>query len=268
MQRIRSGRPDVVYNDSENHLTFGMLMRPATLFYRMSEPAVSTLAVDELQALKTVALDGGLGGPVKVSCATLGQRLDASTQTASRRLQELEAAGLVDREIVSDGQWVSITDDGERVLRAEYADYRRLFETDAGLTLSGTVTTGMGEGKHYISLPGYERQFESKLGYTPFPGTLNLELDEASVRARGELAAQASVPIDSWEDGDRTFGAATCYPARMTAENREYEPVHVIVPDRTHHDEANIEVIAPENLREQLEVADDDTVSVQIEEAK
>mgnify|MGYP005859872549 CR=1 FL=1 len=232
----------------------------------MSESAASTVSVDELQALKAVALEGGLAGPLKVSCSSLGGRLDASSQTASRRLQELDSSGLVDREIVSDGQWVSVTDDGERVLRAEYADYRQLFETDSGLTLSGTVTTGMGEGKHYISLPGYERQFESKLGYTPFPGTLNLELDESSVRARGELGCQAAVPIDSWEDGDRTFGAATCYPARMTADGGDYEPVHVIVPDRTHHDEGNIEVIAPEKLREELALDDGETVSVHLQE--
>jgi len=247
-----------------------MLIQSAAHSTHMSESAASTVAVDELQALKAVALDGGLAGPVKVSCSSLGQRLETSTQTASRRLQELDAAGLVDREIVSDGQWVSVTGDGERVLRAEYADYRQLFETETGLTLSGRVTTGMGEGKHYISLSGYERQFESKLGYVPFPGTLNLELDEGSVRARGELTAQAAVRIDSWEDGDRTFGAATCYPGRMTDDDDsdEYEPVHVIVPDRTHHDEGNIEVIAPEKLREELDLEDGDTVSVHLQEAQ
>jgi len=235
----------------------------------MSESAASTVAVDELQALKAVALDGGLAGSVKVSCSSLGGRLGASTQTASRRLQALEATGLLDREIVSDGQWVSVTDDGERVLRAEYADYRQLFAVETELSLSGTVTTGMGEGKHYISLSGYERQFDTKLGYVPFPGTLNLELDEASVRARGELAAQASIRIDSWEDGDRTFGAATCYPAQMTDDNgNAYDPVHVIVPDRTHHDEGNIEVIAPKNLREELALDDGDIVSVHVQEAQ
>ncbi|MEA1930398.1 MAG: DUF120 domain-containing protein [Euryarchaeota archaeon] len=233
----------------------------------MSESAVSTLGHDELQALKTVALDGALSGSVKVSCASLADRLDASNQTASRRLQELESGGLLDREIVADGQWVSVTEAGERTLRSEYADYRQLFEESAGLSLSGTITTGMGEGKHYISLPGYERQFESKLGYTPFPGTLNLDLDEPSVRSRPELSAQASVAIDSWEDGDRTFGAATCYPARLEADGETYEPTHVIVPDRTHHDEEHLELIAPEKLRDALALDDGDTVSIHLSEA-
>jgi len=233
----------------------------------MSESAVGSLDHDELQALKIVALDGALNGSVKVSCAGLADRLAASNQTASRRLQELEAGGLLDREIVADGQWVSVTEAGEGALRSEYADYRQLFEEETGLTLSGSITTGMGEGRHYISLPGYERQFESKLGYTPFPGTLNIDLDEASVRSRPELSAQASVPIDSWAEGDRTFGAATCYPARLEADGESFEPTHVIVPDRTHHDEAKLELIAPEKLREVLDLDDGDTVSIHLLEA-
>jgi len=233
----------------------------------MSESAVSTLGHDELLALKIVALDGALDGSVKVSCASLADRLAASNQTASRRLQQLESGGLLDREIVADGQWVSITEAGEGALRSEYADYRQLFEESAGLSLSGTITTGMGEGRHYISLPGYERQFESELGYTPFPGTLNVELDESSIRSRPALSAQASVPIDSWEDGDRTFGAATCYPARLEAGGGTYEPTHVIVPDRTHHDEESLELIAPEKLRDALDLEDDDTVSIHVAEA-
>lgn len=232
----------------------------------MSESAVSSLGHDELQALKAVALEGGLDGSVKVSCASLANRLEASNQTASRRLQRLESSGFVDREIVSDGQWVVVTEAGTAALRSEYTDYRQLFEEPRGLTLEGTITTGMGEGRHYISLPGYQTQFESKLGYTPFPGTLNVELDETSVRARPQLSVQPSVAIDSWEDGDRTFGAATCYPARLEADGHQYQPAHVIVPDRTHHDDENLELIAADNLRDELDLTDDDTLAIHIEE--
>jgi riboflavin kinase len=105
------------------------------------------------------------------------------------------------------------------------------------------------------------------LGYTPFPGTLNVELSEASIRGRADLSAQASVPIDSWEDDERTFGAATCYPARLEANGRQYGPTHVIVPDRTHHDEESLELIAPEKLRDELNLTDDDTLSIHLEEA-
>ena len=229
----------------------------------------TTAGVDaaEVAALKQIALEGGVDGERKVSCAALGDRLGASSQTASRRLQRLESADLIEREVVADGQWIALTTVGKSRLREEYADYRRLFEDDAALTLSGGVTTGAGEGRHYISLPGYNRQFEARLGYDPYPGTLNVELDEESTRNRSELAAVEGVPIDEWEDEERTYGSATCYPARLEADAGGFEPVHVIVPDRTHHDEDKIELIAPEMLRDELGLADGDEVVVEIEEA-
>lgn len=229
----------------------------------------TTAGVDaaEVAALKQIALEGGVDGERKVSCAALGDRLGASSQTASRRLQRLESADLIEREVVADGQWIALTTAGKSRLREEYADYRRLFEDDAALTLSGGVTAGAGEGRHYISLPGYNRQFEARLGYDPYPGTLNVELDEESTRNRSELAAVEGVPIDKWEDEERTYGSATCYPARLEADAGGFEPVHVIVPDRTHHDEDKIELIAPEMLRDELGLADGDEVVVEIEEA-
>jgi len=228
---------------------------------------------DELAVLKLLALDGGHRGEVKVSCGGLAGRLDASNQTASRRLQALEDADYVTRDLVSDGQWVALTDAGERALEREYEDYRRIFDDPGELDLTGTVTSGMGEGRHYISLPGYNRQFVEKLGYDPYPGTLNVDLDAESQRARSAMEAMDGVPIDGWEDEERTYGSATCY--RCTVVVREDHPdapagefagAHVIVPDRTHHDESQLEVIAPEKLRDELGLLDDDEVTIRVEE--
>lgn len=233
----------------------------------MAETATaSTVGPDELAALKRIALDGGLGGRAKLSCSGLADRLDASAQTASRRLQRLDDAGLLDREVFADGQRVTVTESGAALLRREYADYRRLFEDDTTLSLDGTVTSGMGEGRHYISLSGYMEQFRERLGYEPFPGTLNVELTAESARERSELEALAeeSTPIDGWEDGDRTFGPATCYTARVESDDGSYEGAHVIVPERTHHDATQLELIAPVKLRDELGLGDDDRLTVHL----
>mgnify|MGYP000270533837 CR=1 FL=1 len=233
----------------------------------MSATRPRAVGYDELAALKLLALDGGLEGEVKVSCSALAERLDASNQTASRRLQGLDDAGLVERQMVSDGQWVSITEDGEWALKREYEDYRRIFETPAGVDLTGTVTSGMGEGRHYISLSGYMAQFEGRLGYEPFLGTLNVELTDESVRARSAMEALDPVPIDGWEDDDRTYGPAVCYPAVVeTQDGAVYERAHTIAPERTHHDEDQLEVIAPIKLRDELGLEDGDHVTVHVEE--
>lgn len=230
----------------------------------MSQTAVQGVGQDELAVLRQLGLDGALSGEAKISCSALADRLETSSQTASRRLQALERAGLIGRETVADGQWIAITDHGERALRAEYDAYRRLFEGRSSVDLAGLVTGGMGEGKHYISLSGYMAQFAEKLGYEPFPGTLNVELTEESIRRRGALGSLEPVHIDGWEDDDRTYGPCVCYPATILADG-EYEGAHVIAPERTHHDEDQLEVIAPVKLREELDLNDDDRITVRVE---
>ena len=227
----------------------------------------STLAVgyDELATLRQLALVGGLPGEAKVTCAGLAEDLDVSTQTVSRRLQSLESAGLVERETVSDGQWAAVTEAGERALRREYQAYRQLFETPGSIDLRGSVTGGMGEGRHYISLPGYMEQFRARLGYEPFPGTLNVDLTAESVRTRAALSAIEAVPIDAWEDEERTYGPASCYPATVEADGGTFEEAHAIVPDRTHHDESQLELIAPAKLRDALALEDDDEIGIRVE---
>ena len=233
----------------------------------MANATGQSFDADALATLKHLALVGALDGEAKLSCADLAERLDTSTQTASRRLQRLEADDALDRDIVSDGQWVAITDAGERRLRSEYDAYRRIFETEAGVELVGTVTSGMGEGRHYITLPGYMAQFRDRLGYEPYAGTLNVDLTEQSVRDRARLSGAEPITIEGWEDDERTYGPAYCYPA--TVENRDgaaYEPAHVIAPERTHHGEDQLEVIAPARLREELGLADGSEVIVRVEQ--
>ncbi|WP_435334094.1 DUF120 domain-containing protein [Haloarchaeobius sp. TZWWS8] len=233
----------------------------------MSETASFAVGHDELAVAKLLALDGAIEGEIKVSCAGLADRLDASNQTASRRLQRLEDAGYVERETVTDGQWVSLTDAGERALRTEYEDYRTIFEGRSSIELTGRVTGGMGEGRHYISLPGYMAQFTERLGYEPFAGTLNVELGPESVRRRSAMESMDPVPIDGWEDDERTYGPCVCYPATVeTADGERYEEAHTIAPERTHHDEDQLEIIAPDKLRDALELADDDHVTVYVED--
>ncbi|MDZ7746746.1 MAG: DUF120 domain-containing protein [Halobacteriales archaeon] len=225
---------------------------------------VASVGSDELTTLKELALAGSIDGPTTLTCATVADRLDASNQTASRRLQRLESAGLIDREILGNGQRVTLTDDGERALRNEYEQYRRIFERDPTVAFDGYVTSGMGEGRHYISLPGYMEQFEEKLGYEPFLGTLNVELDEESVAARSRMDSFEPVRIDGWEDDDRTYGPAFCWPATVETDDETFEPAHVIAPERTHHDADKLEIIAPVRLRDALSLTDDQEVTVRV----
>ncbi|MDY6780756.1 MAG: DUF120 domain-containing protein, partial [Halobacteria archaeon] len=106
---------------------------------------------------------------------------------------------------------------------------------------------------------GYMRQFREKLGYEPFPGTLNLELDPESERARSALSNSEGIEIEEWENEERTFGAATCYPAEI-----EGIEGHVIYPHRTHYPDEMLEVIAPVKLLDELGIGEGDVVNVEV----
>ena len=256
-----------MYHASVMHHAIGAVKGGATELEPMTGTASVAVGPDELAVLKLLALDGALSGECKTSCGALAERLDTSNQTASRRLQGLESAGLLVRDTGRDGQWVEITEDGETELRREYEDYRRIFEGPTVVELHGAVTGGMGEGRHYISLPGYHRQFVEKLDYEPFPGTLNVDLTDVSVRRRAALGSLDPVHIDGWEDEERTYGPAVCYPASVeTVDGDRYDGAHVIAPERTHHDEDQLELIAPEKLREVLGLDDDDRLTVYVED--
>jgi len=225
----------------------------------MSEMETVGAEPDKLAALKLLGLEGSVKAGAKVSCNELASRMGTSDQTASRRLQALEEDGLVKREMLSDGQWVEVTDDGASVLRREYDDYRRIFEGDESLELVGEVVSGMGEGKYYISLDGYVEQFVERLGYEPFPGTLNLSLDDESTRRRAALENVEGTIIEEWENEDRTFGAVTCYDASIDGVD-----AHVIRPHRSHYPDDTLEVIAPVKLREELEIDYGDELNVEV----
>lgn len=221
---------------------------------------------NELATLKQLALDGGLGRPVHVSCSELSGKLGVSAQTVSRRLRELEETDHVSRQLVDDGQNVRITDKGESALHGEYYEYRRLFTSDDRPDLEGTVTDGMGEGKHYISLDGYQRQFDERLGYEPFPGTLNVAVDDDTPHRDRLQETIDGVRIDEWSDEERTYGAATCYPVTVEGDAEEFSPAHILVPDRTHHDEQIVEVIAPVELRAELAIDAGSEVTLRVAE--
>ena len=64
----------------------------------------------------------------------------------------------------------------------------------SGLQLEGKVVSGMGEGAYYMSLEGYRMQFNDKLGYEPYAGTLNLKLlNQSSMRMRSMMDNYPSV---------------------------------------------------------------------------
>jgi riboflavin kinase len=218
------------------------------------------IPAEDLQCLKVIAIRGGCKGPVFVSSQTIGEMLAISQQTASRRLKGLESRGFITRTIVPDGQHVIVTSSGEEELRKEYQEYCRIFsERNNGYVLSGTVVSGIGEGKYYMSLEPYRQQFKAHLGFEPYPGTLNIRIPSSRLPVRKKIDALDWIRIKGFSTDGRTFGDAKCLPCRIGD-----IPCGIVVPGRTHYPEDIIEVIAPVALRRKLGVEDSDSVTVEV----
>ena len=199
----------------------------------------------------------------KISTEYLAQKLDLSQQTASRYLIELDRIGWIKRTITPEGCLIRITSAGIRELNKLYTILRFVMEAPypPSITLEGTVFSGLGEGAYYISKEPYRKQFIEKLGFDPYPGTLNLRLTtEYDIKTRNELESYPAVEIEGFKSEDRTFGPVKCYP--VVVENKIKGAL--ISALRSHYDASVLEIIAPVQIRKYLELKDGHKVKVEV----
>jgi len=203
-----------------------------------------------------------LGTDTVVSTSRLGKQLGLSQQSTSRHIQELEKNGLIERVITSKGQKILLTNKGLKKLKEVYWSLKIIFgESVPVFTLKGVVFTGLGEGAYYVSRPNYQRQFEKKLGFIPFPGTLNLRLtEEADIKTRKLIESMPGIIVQSFKNSERTFGDVKCF--NVIINNKV--PGALIFVQRTHYPDNVVEVISKNNLRKELELKDGDIVQLDV----
>jgi riboflavin kinase len=159
---------------------------------------------------------GAYPNEVIFTTADLAKLLKSSQQTASRHLIELEKMGLVHRVRLGRRESVKITSSGVAHLDDMFVTLKRAFELKRSETVfEGTVFSGLGEGAYYVTQKGYKDQFIEKLGFDPFPGTLNLRVrSENQVEVR-LLEASPFILIEGFKDGARSFGPAKCFLGKI-----------------------------------------------------
>jgi len=209
-----------------------------------------------LQTLKELALLGAIRNKIELSSQELAVRLQTSQQTASRYLLELDKEQLITRELGVKKQLIQITPAGSDILDNEGSLYKQIFDQSNKIVFKGKVISGMGEGTYYTKQSGYADQFKKKLGFTPHPGTFNIEIEYIERNKLRLLRNHTGIVIDEFKNKNRTFGSVICYKATVnTVEGA------IVVPKRSHYASV-LEVISPYCLREKLSVNDGDDVEV------
>ena len=200
---------------------------------------------------------------VEVTTTELGKNIGRSQQAASKHLLDLENCGYLER--IKKGQRfaVKVTDKGFSEIQSLFSSLKRALElVPATINFEGNVVSGMGEGAYYVALDGYRRQFKEKLGYEPYPGTLNIRLvDQVFMNARRELGMHPSIFITGFSDGMRTYGWVKCYRAII---NEAIDNAAVLVLERTHYDDSMLEVISPVSIKQTAGIKNGDRVKVQV----
>ena len=223
---------------------------------------MTDLKTQHLLTLAHILSKGGKHNFVNITTSSLGREIGKSQQSASLHLKELELGGFIERIQSGRKQSIKITSKGFVELSTLHNLLSKLIsKSPNSLSIVGTITSGMGEGAYYMSMKGYTKQFKSKLGYIPYPGTLNVQLKEKKFsEAISQLSNYEGVKINSFSDGKRTFGWVKCFKAKI---NNKID-CELILLERTHHDTTIVEFIAKHNIRKLLKIGTKSNVKIRI----
>lgn len=211
-----------------------------------------------LYTLKETAKLGAIKNKIEISSKELAKKIKTSQQTASRYLLELDKKGFITRELGIKKQIIEITNSGEDFLKEEYLDYQRIFELTDKVFFKGKVVSGIGEGRYYTEQDGYIEQFKEKLGFIPYPGTLNVEIEYVEKNKLRLLKNHKAITIQEFKTKNRSFGEVSCFKAEIDG-----APGIIVLPLRSHYSNI-LEFISPDLLREKLALKDGDIVEIVI----
>ena len=222
---------------------------------------MSELKIQHILTLAELFTKGARYNFIPITTSTLGKSIKKSQQAASKHLLELEANGYIERLRSGHKVSVRITTKGHSDMVKIFSTLKTSLESIPGyLEFNGIISSGMGEGAYYMSMKGYTKQFKTKLGYIPFPGTLNVKLkDKESIEAKRSLDAYPAIMVDGFSDGKRTYGWVKCYPAKVNNIDAA-----LILLERTHHDDSIVELISKENIKKVSKVSTGSKISIHV----
>ena len=223
---------------------------------------MTELKIQHILTLSYLLSKGARYNYVPITTLSLGKNIKKSQQAASKHLLELEQNQFIERIISGRNISIKITGKGfSEMVKLSAVLQKSLDSSPSRVELKGTLVSGMGEGAYYMGLKGYTKQFQSKIGYVPYPGTLNVRLDQkVHQQAIKQFETLDGIKIKSFSDGKRTYGWVKCFAAKLDNTTK----CELIILERTHHDDSIIELISKSRLRKTAKLKDGSKVSITI----
>ena len=123
------------------------------------------------------------------------------------------------------------------------------------IEVAGMVFTGQGEGRKYVELEWVKQQVKEKLGFDPYPGTLNLRLNEENVKRRVLVERSAELRLCHSEG----YCTGLLFEASLDGES-----CGVVIPQVEEYPKNVLELMASVNLKQKLQLRDGDLVTVTV----
>ena len=223
---------------------------------------MTDIKIQHILTLSYLLSKGAKYNFVPVTTSSLGKNIKKSQQAASKHLVELEQGGFIERILNGRISSVKITSKGfAEMIKLSTILNSSLKSSPSHIELRGSLISGMGEGAYYMSLKGYTKQFKNKIGYVPFPGTLNVKIDsKENIESIRQFDALDGVLIKGFSDGKRTYGWVKCFSANL---NKSVD-CQLIRLERTHHDPSVIELISKTNIRKHAKLSDGSKVVIKV----
>jgi riboflavin kinase len=225
---------------------------------------MNNITFQHILILSELLLCGAKNNFVDLTTNEIAKKIKRSQQLASKELLDLEFFGYIKRNKKSKKYSIKVTEKGYQQVYDLFLFLKTAVESFKHvIDFEGHIITGMGEGAYYMSLNGYKKQFKEKLGYEPYPGTLNIKLNSMLfVEARKEMLKYPSINIEGFSDQSRTFGWVKCYPASINDSKNINSSILIL--ERTHYDDSIIELIAPFSIKEQFSLKNGDYVKLKV----
>ena len=225
---------------------------------------MSNITFQHIVILSELLLCGAKNNFVELTTNEIAKKIKRSQQLASKELLDLEFFGCIKRNKKSKKYTIKVTEKGYQQVYDLFLFLKTAVESFKHvIDFEGQIITGMGEGAYYMSLNGYKKQFKEKLGYEPYPGTLNIKLNSMSfIDAKKEMLKYPSINIDGFSDQSRTFGWVKCYPAYINDSININSSILIL--ERTHYDDSIIEIITPFSIKEQFSLKNGDYIKLKV----
>jgi len=133
-------------------------------------------------------------------------------------------------------------------------EYDKLAKMNDKLTVTGKIVSGEKKGAFFTQLDWFQNQCQEKLGFKPFPGTLNLEIEAAMLPHIEALISSSGIEV---VPPDPNFCTGHVYPVNIMGVGGA-----IVVPaeDVRVHSKNILELLAPTCLKEALDVDDGDEI--------